>query len=117
MRRTVWRRVGAEAGVLETICRARTSAAGGRIRRRARPVDARQLEVGGLAPRQRLGLLVVVTAARVASVHPVGRRILAVAACGGQSAAVGEDAAGRLLAEVRQEARDRVQAAVVLPHA
>ena len=66
---------------------------------------------------QRLRLLVEVAAARVAAAEVVERRLLRAADVLGEPAAVGEHAAGQLRAEPREEARDRVEPALVLARA
>ena len=67
--------------------------------------------------RERLGALVEVAAARVAAADVVGLGLLLHADGLGEQAAPGEDAAGQILADVRHEARDRVEPAVILPDA
>ena len=86
--------------------------------RRRRAIDRPEpSEVGGDRPRQLACALVEVAAADPVVRELVQRRLLFAADLLGERAAVGEHAARRLGAEHRQEARDRVEASVVLAHA
>ncbi len=85
--------------------------------RRLRPVDRWELEVGCLLARKIARAVVIPAPALVTGGDGEERRLLRVTALVRERAAIGEDTPWELDTERGQEARDRVEATVVLAHA